>query len=162
MEGFNKILSLFVGLFVVIIVGFLLVKRFNLQQSWPLLGGNTAQPTPSASPAGGSPTPAQNVVAMNTTAESLKEKFGDSAKKTETKTIIYKNNSADAIARGEKTAFEAVANNGYRSTDIQAQKGVTMTTASPQQIPETGLPTLFLPLAFSGFLGGAYLKRKFQ
>ncbi len=148
MEGFNKILSLFVGLFVVIIIGFLLVKRFNLQHSWPLLGAKSASVTPTVTPS----ITTQNTVAVNTTAESLKEKFNSGSKKP--------TNNINTIAVGEKTAFEAVSNNGYTSTDTVAQKGGAVVSKTTERIPETGIPTLFLPLAFSGLLGGTLLRRK--
>lgn len=147
MEGFNKILSLFIGLFVVIIIGFLLVKRFNLQTSWPILGGNTSVITPTSTPKSNTKSGVKDVVIVNNTAESLKEKFG-TAKKTGDKTTT--------ITTKQTTSTVG----GYASTDTQTQKGVIVEKTTPSQIPETGLPTAFMPLLFSGLFGGVYLKRK--
>lgn len=152
MEGFNKILSLFVGLFVVIIIAFLLVRRFGLQTKWPILGAKSVTPTPTNAPQKG----AQKMVAVNNTSEALKQKFN--ANQTQRNAA----NSYAAKINNGQTAFEAVSNNkpvnnGYTSTDTVVSKGNMPQT---NQIPETGLPSAMLPVLFSTLGAGVYLRKK--
>lgn len=135
MEGFNRILSLFIGLFVVIIVLFVIVKRFNLEKTFPLLGG----------PADNAPTPTvvakREVVSVNTTrtAQSLKEKFSEGKTVQET---------AKAAAMKEQTTTTST------TTTITAQKG------QPTAIPETGVASAFLPLMTTLLASGIYLRKR--
>ncbi len=70
MEAFNRILSLFVGLFIMILVIFFVVKRFNLQKTFPILGAKSPTLTPTRVVS-----QAKNTVTVDQTAESIKEKF---------------------------------------------------------------------------------------
>jgi len=134
MEGFNKILSLFIGLFVVIIVMFLVVKRFGLQQKWPLFGGSSE--TKKKVSITTSPTPTITKVVINTTSDSIKEKFNN--------TTTYKGTSYQPLNKNEGTVSQTY----------------TTSTNQAQSIPETGAPTVLLPLMLSGLTAGLYLRKK--
>ena len=134
MEGFNRILSLFIGLFVVIIVLFVVIKRFNLEKTFPLLGGS----------AGATPTPTQStnreVVTVNTTAtaQSLKEKFSEGKPAQETtKTSVMKQGTTTNITTSQ-----------------------TVQKAQATAIPETGVASAFLPLMATLLASGVYLRKR--
>lgn len=138
MEGFNKILSLFIGLFVVIIVMFLVVRRFNLQKTWPLFGGNSDATKKNTATT--SPTPTKAVVAINQTSDTIKEKFNN--------TTTYTG-----------TSYEQKSQNNTSTSQINSDTALTKGTRA-QSIPETGAPTALLPLMFTSLTLGIYLRKK--
>lgn len=98
MEGFNKLLALFAALFITIIVGFLIVRKYNLQAKYPIFGGGADQPTPTTVISGDSQTSEQI-----DSAQAIKDKF------TQTKTTANKgvsNGNVKAIPEtGVSTLF---------------------------------------------------------
>lgn len=126
MESFNRILSLFVGLFVLILVLFFVVKRFNLQKTFPLFDEKTVTPTPTKTLV-----QAQNVAAVDKTAETIKEKF---------------------------TGSTTYGSSPDKNQTIAGKGGQTVQQA--QSIPKTGVATLLLPISGISLLAGIYLRRK--
>lgn len=134
MEAFNRILSLFVGLFVLILVMFFVIKRFNLQKTFPILGAKP-KPTPTVVV-----TQVKKTIVVDKTAQSIKEKFN--------KTTTYKGTAYN----DQKPTTNTMG--------VQISKG-GQTQINTTSIPETGAETVLLPLALSGLFGGVYLRRKY-
>jgi len=141
MEGFNRIISLLVGLFVVIMVFFFITKQLKLNEKWPILGGTSAEPTPTITKQ-----VAQKTVTVNTTTTTTSQTTKDKT----------------AVAKLPK---DSVYNQKHTTTSVKTPavagtetKGVQTTSAT--SIPNTGLPTFFLPSVLTGLLSGFYLKRK--
>lgn len=111
MEGLNKLISLFLGLVVVIIVFGIITGRINLKNRLPAIGKKTEKTT-------STPTPTKEQTRIKISSE------------TTTQTNLYQ-----------------------KPTLTIAPKYVS-------SIPQTGAPTVILPLALAGLFSGFYLKKK--
>lgn len=134
MENLSKILSLVAGIFVIIIIFVILQNRYNLRSriSWLSTEKTQQKITPSTTP---------------TSRASIGAKSGPTPIKSEPtpkKTTVFKT--------VEKT----------QPTPTKKAKQPTFTKGgetSVKSIPSTG-PTLLIPLAFSAFASGLYLRKR--
>jgi hypothetical protein len=119
MEGLNRIISLFLGLIVVIILLGMIMGRINLKGRFTKLADISIKPASSPTPSTIKPEPK---ITIRVTSESTGQ------------TNYYKQPTLTPI-----------------------KKYYNQKTTS---IPSTGVPTIFLPFALSGLIGGMYLRNK--
>lgn len=111
MESFNKLISLFLGLVIVIIVFGIITGRIDFNNRLPFLGKKQEKITPT-------PDKKDQNVKIKVSSE------------TSTQYNLYQ-----------------------KPTLTIAQKYVS-------SIPQTGVPTVFIPLTICGLLGGFYIRKK--
>ena len=140
MEGLNRIISLIVGLFVVIMVFFFISKQLKLNEKWPILGGTSEVPTPTLVKE-----VAKKTVTINTTTENAQTAKDKGSSTQLPKDSVYNKQIATTT-------------NTKQTAGTETKGGITTTSATT--IPNTGLPTLFMPSLLGGLLSGLYLRRK--
>jgi len=129
MDSFNKVISFVLGLVVVLVFFAVITGKINLKSKT-----NTTSTSRSTL----SPTP---------TPKSSGGFFGFFKPATPTPTPTLKPISSITTNTG------ASGNNTYN------QNGQTVKYPSAKSIPSTGLPTIFLPILFSGLAGGSFLRK---
>jgi hypothetical protein len=131
MEGLNKIISLFLGLIVVVVFLGILTGRINLKGRFPKLAG------------------IQTKLIVNPTPSTGPAPSGKKAGQPKPKITIR--------VTSESTTQTSQYHQYKKPALTPAQKYYSQKVTS---IPSTGAPTLFLPLALSGILGGMFLRKK--
>lgn len=158
---FNRIVSLVLGFVVLILVFVWISNRFRsntneTKTQTPVTITTTPSPTTGEStgwnPLGflfhrdeNSPTPTRT----NTTETSMIAKLPQTTTPVQIRII-------EGAADGSTTQTAADTQLTYTNTSTKKTSAIA---TSVEQIPETGAPTLFLPLALSLFAGGMYLKK---
>ncbi|MFA6017018.1 MAG: hypothetical protein WC744_02945 [Patescibacteria group bacterium] len=129
MDSFNKVISFVLGLVVVLVFFAVITGKINLKNKT-----NTTSTSKSTL----SPTP---------TPKSSGGFFGFFKPTTPTPTPTLKPISSITTNTGADT------NNVYK------QNSQTVQYSSAKSIPSAGLPTIFLPILFSGLAGGSFLRK---
>lgn len=140
MEGMNKIISLFLGLIVVMVLFAIITGRFTPFKSKTLSSTAKVSVTPTPTTAG-----QKKFLGLFTIG---------SAKPTLTPTPTIKTVVVNTTTTGSYTTDSTNVNNTYNTTPIITQAGTIKT------IPATGSPTELLPLFGSALIAGVYLRRK--
>ncbi len=141
MSGFNKVTSFVLGLIVVLVFLFVFGSRVNLSDKLLAFKDTKVTPSPSSVQA---PTPTP-VTKKKGFFESL---FG--RKITPTPTATPTSKITKIIENNTK---------GSVSTTTTTTAANTMTT-QPKTIPQTGSPTILLPILISALGSGMYLRKK--
>lgn len=140
MEGMNKIISLFLGLVVVIILFSIVTGRFTPFKS----------KTASNTTAKVSMTPTPTIVGQ----KKFLGIFNIGKKPTITPTPTTSTIVVDTTTQGSTSTYnQNNSNNSVVTTTIQKSGSVTT-------IPATGAPTAVLPLVSSALLAGVYLRKR--
>jgi hypothetical protein len=143
MEGVNKIVSLFLGLILVIVLFAIVTGRINLKNRLPTLSF-FKKTTPTVTPV----------------------KLNDILSNTSQNTVVT---LPPPPASSNITAFPTQSISFPTPTLVKAPSYFAQQKNAPfkqqnivpvQKIPSTGSPTLMIPLALSLLSGGIFLKRK--
>ena len=97
----------------------------------------------------------------------LKSKTSSASKSILTPTPIQKNNtgffgffkSTSPTPTPTQKPSSITKNTNTSENNVYKQYNQTPSLATPKSIPATGLPTLFIPLLFSGLFGGNFLRK---
>ncbi len=135
MSGFNKVTSFVLGLIVVLVFLFVFGSRVNLSDKLLAFKDTKVTPTPKAVTV--TPTP---TVKKKGFFESL---FSRKTTPTPTPKVI-----------------KVVENSNQEDTVFTDPPTSSSTTTQPQTIPQTGSPTLLLPILISALGSGIYLRKK--
>ncbi|HLL61125.1 MAG TPA: LPXTG cell wall anchor domain-containing protein [Candidatus Nitrosocosmicus sp.] len=153
MEGLNKIISLFLGLVVVIILFSIITGRFAPFKEKTLFSkkvGTTTTPTPS-------PTPKKEN-------KKFLGIFGGDKKPTATPTPTSKPKTTVIDTTKEVgSTYNPNIKGGVVTTNTPtpiSKMGTTTNTGSVKTIPATGSPTALLPFLGTALLAGIYLRKR--
>lgn len=138
MEGVNKIVSLFLGLIVVIVLFAILTGRINLKNRIPTLSFSK-KTTPTVTPV----QPNNPLSKLSNTSKNVPITLPPPPTSSNITTLP-----------SQLTPLPT-------PTLVKAPSYFAQQNTSPvQKIPSTGSPTLLLPIAFSLLTGGVFLKKK--
>ena len=129
MDSFNKVISFVLGLVVVLVFFAVVTGKINLKSK--TTATSTPTPTPITKKDGGF--------------------FSFLKKSTPTPTPTQKSTSSITI--------NANTNANTNENNIYKQNNQVSSQSNAKSIPSTGLPTLFIPLLFSGLAGGGFLSK---
>lgn len=139
MSGFNKVTSFVLGLIVVLVFLFVFGSRVNLTDKLLAFKDSKVTPTPKVTTV--TPTPAPKKKGFF---ESL---FGRKTTPSPTTTPTPKE-------------IKIVENNTQGETVFTNPPTTNSMTTQPQTIPQTGSPTILLPILISALGSGLYLRKK--
>ncbi len=143
MSGFNKVTSFVLGLIVVLVFLFVFGSRVNISDKLLAFKDTKVTPSPSSVQA---PTPA--VVATTTTPK--KKGFFES---------LFERKTSPTPTPSQKTTKIIIDNAKVESKGAATDTSTTMID-QPQTIPQTGSPTILLPILVSALGSGLYLRKK--
>lgn len=138
----NKVVSLLIGLFVVIVIFSVVASRLNIPERLRSVrsGGQEQQtPTPTS-------TPSEKIVVQKQITT------GAESQPMQKKTADQESNEIQTYTPIEK--------GGTTKGGLSAETEIIKTKGDVTTIPATGAPTALFPLVSLGFLTGIYLRRK--
>jgi cellulase/cellobiase CelA1 len=133
MDSFNKVISFVLGLVVVLVFFAVVTGKINLTGKTKTISTSKSilTPTPTQKSSGGF--------------------FSFLKRATPTPTPTKKLTSSVTINNNE--------NNENNENNVYKQNSQISGSSNIKTIPSTGLPTLFIPILFSGLIGGSFLRK---
>lgn len=135
MSGFNKVTSFVLGLIVVLVFLFVFGSRVNISDKLLAFKDTKVTPTPAV---------------VTTTTTPKKKGFFES---------LFERKTSPTPTPSQKTT-EIVVDSAKVETKGAATNTSTTMTNQPQTIPQTGSPTILLPILVSALGSGLYLRKK--
>ena len=145
---FNKIVSIAIGFMIIILLFVWINSRLNSQKT-VTTAVNTPTPTAIVNKNTQSPTPEKE----SSWLQNISKLFSRSPTKSPTPSV-KQNNKSDAVSKSGIKIVQV-----SPSTPVNSEKNTTYTTTKPTEIPQTGIPTIVIPITLLTLAFGLYLRK---